>query len=172
MLDARATKISGCRMEKGIMAIVWELPQETSVRFLETDNSGLFKCSCPRERDPYEDRMVECRSSLIPGAGEGVFLKVNVISRALKSNELSPSLSFIQLKRSVSPGTVIAFYNGTRIPASHSDDTSESWEDCSYRIFVGESHERMDMPKEFSGIDKYCATLAHKARRRELRRFF
>ena len=105
-------------------------------------------------RDPYEDTMVEVRQSLLAGAGEGVFLK-----------------------REAQPNTVLAFYNGARLPAEADED---DWEKCSYRIFLSkpltsqqeeeeeEEEEEslqcdiLDIPEEMRSLDKYCATVAHK----------
>ncbi len=79
------------------------------------------------------------RPSSISGGGDGLFLL-----------------------RNVSSGTVLAFYNGVVIPADR-DDSGESWDDCSYRIFANEEDdERMDIPIEFRDVGTYSATLAHK----------
>ena len=98
-------------------------------------------------RDPYEEQMVEVKTSGADMAGEGVF--------ALKD---------------IPADTVVAFYNGVRIPADEAD-TEDSWEDCSYRIFVAiddgtdidnDDCERMDMPAQYRATENYCATVAHK----------
>ena len=99
-------------------------------------------------RDPYEVTMVEVRKSLLAGAGEGVFLK-----------------------REAQPNTVLAFYNGVRLPPE-ADEAEADWEKCSYRIFLSKpltSQEEveadcdiLDIPEEMRSLDKYCATVAHK----------
>ena len=95
-------------------------------------------------RDPYEETMVEVRESQLAGAGEGVFLK-----------------------REAQPNTVLAFYNGLRVPAESEED---DWEKCSYRIFLNSRPtsqaeaecDILDIPEEMRSLDKYCATVAHK----------
>ena len=123
---------------QGVMNIQTEpvshLPYSFSDSFTETD---LLR------RDPYEEKLVEVRPSLMEGAGEGVFLK-----------------------RDVRPHTVLAFYNGVRLSVEDDDD---SWDKCSYRIFInkpGDSGEDdcdiLDIPEDMRTVDKYCATVAHK----------
>ena len=98
-------------------------------------------------RDPYEKQMVEVKKSEADDAGEGVFAR-----------------------KDIPAATVVAFYNGIRIPADE-EDTDDSWDDCSYRIFVAiddgtdidnDDTERMDMPAMFRSTENYCATVAHK----------
>ena len=117
--------------------------------FLKYEVSSLnWICSNLLQRDPYEDQNIRVMKSGLEMAGEGVFAK-----------------------KDLPPDTIVAFYNGIRIPPDVGDG-DDDWEDCSYRIFVEidedatdincEDCERMDMPKEFRSLDKYCATLAHK----------
>ena len=93
-------------------------------------------------RDPYESSMIEVRPSSMMEAGEGVFLK-----------------------QDVAPNTVLAFYNGIRIPDT---SASDSWEECSYRIFIRrneddeEEEDVLDIPRHLRDTSSYCATLAHK----------
>ena len=73
--------------------------------------------------------------------------------------------------RDIEAGTVVAFYNGVRIPGSEMYEEHD-WDDCSYRIFVNvnhddedddhDGHERMDIPEEFRSTKNYCATVGHK----------
>jgi hypothetical protein len=56
--------------------------------------------------------MVEVKKSEADDAGKGVFAR-----------------------KDIPAATVVAFYNGIRIPADE-EDTDDSWDDCSYRIFV------------------------------------
>ena len=102
------------------------------------------------QRDPYEESMVEVRESLMSGAGQGVFLK-----------------------REARPNTVLAFYNGLRLPPEADED---DWEKCSYRIFLNKplttsepaeaeaeaDCDILDIPEEMRSLDRYCATVAHK----------
>ena len=104
-------------------------------------------CSNMLLRDPYEGQMVEVKTSNAEDAGEGVFALQNIPTK-----------------------TVVAFYNGVRIPGDEAD-TEDSWDDCSYRIFVAidddtdidnDDTERVDMPVQFRSTKNYCATVGHK----------
>ena len=71
------------------------------------------------------------------------------------------------LKADAPAGTVVAFYNGIRIPAHCDDDDvgdeDEDWEQCDYRVFVDtKSEERMDIPAEYRSWDAYRVTSGHK----------
>ena len=75
------------------------------------------------------------RSSLINGGGDGLFLRLDCEAN-----------------------TVVAFYNGVIIPAAD-DDAHETWEECSYRIFVtDDSNERMDIPERCRSTEVYRGT--------------
>ncbi|XP_028816123.1 histone-lysine N-methyltransferase SETD7 isoform X1 [Denticeps clupeoides] len=87
--------------------------------------------------DPYEGKHVYVAQSLIPGAGEGLFAKTNAKS-----------------------DTVVAFYNGVRI--THSEVDSRDWSMNGNTISLDEDTV-IDVPEPFNQIDKYCASLGHKA---------
>ena len=75
------------------------------------------------------------RPSLISGGGDGLFLRLDCQAN-----------------------TVVAFYNGVIVPAAD-DDSHETWEECSYRIFISEdSNQRMDIPVNCRSTDVYCGT--------------
>ena len=140
MVSAKEGHISAWRLVDGMMTLDWkEPPIKNRHGFGLESRKYNSLCSYPTERDPYESRMVTCSNSSVPGAGEGLFVNIDV-----------------------EPDTVLAFYNGTRISAD-SDDSDESWEECAYRIFIDpDSDERVDMPREFLDPQVYCATLGHK----------
>ena len=49
----------------------------------------------------------------------------------------------------------MAFYNGVIIPAAE-EDAHETWEECSYRIFItDDSNERMDIPVDCRSTEVY-----------------
>ena len=90
--------------------------------------------------DPYEASHVECRRSGINGGGEGLFAK-----------------------KDLSVGTIVAFYNGVRLPYRLGGPI-ETWDTSAYKIFVNAdftSGERIDIPKDMVSIKKYCATLGN-----------
>lgn len=89
--------------------------------------------------DPYESSIVDVRPSRVEGANDGLFAK-----------------------RDVTPGTILAFYNGIRRQPK-SGFTKADWVASGYRI---EDPTRkkgsLDIPEEYRNLKNYCATLAHK----------
>ena len=72
---------------------------------------------------------------MINGGGDGLFLRLDCEAN-----------------------TVVAFYNGVIIPAAN-DDAHESWEECSYRIFItDDSNDRMDIPEQCRSAEVYRGT--------------
>lgn len=131
MLRARAAVVTQVVLCKGVMEVSSTEPLGQGCRREVSSPTSL--CGFPTARDVYESRMIECRTSRMGGAGEGVFMK-----------------------RSVPAGTIVAFYNGVVVE----DDCGKTWEECSYRIFLGEKC--LDIPPEMRDVKSYCATLAHK----------
>ncbi|KAL4641733.1 histone-lysine N-methyltransferase SETD7 isoform X2 [Arapaima gigas] len=87
--------------------------------------------------DPYESQRVYVMDSLISGAGEGLFAKIDV-----------------------EPNTVMAFYNGVRI--THTEVDSRDWSLNGNTISLDEDTV-IDVPEPFTDVKKYCASLGHKA---------
>ena len=83
-------------------------------------------------RDPYESKVVEVLPSLIPGAGEGLFLRTG--------------------GEAVEEGVVVAYFAGVVVEARHCADSqySISWLDGA----------GLDIPPDIR--DSYCSTLGHK----------
>lgn len=128
------------RTERGIFWPKIQHVNSTSVIFEKPDTFSLGKNLM--EQDFYEKNT--CQVSLSEtqdNAGEGLFA-----SRDLK------------------PGDLIAFFNGVRkrrvIRAMPSSVNSEDWSDYSITLNKDIS---LDIPKPMRSIDKYKATLAHKA---------
>lgn len=72
---------------------------------------------------------------MISGGGDGLFLRLDCQAN-----------------------TVVAFYNGVIVPAAD-DDSHETWEECSYRIFINEdSNQRMDIPVNCRSTEVYSGT--------------
>ena len=63
------------------------------------------------------------------------------------------------LKRHVQEKTIVAFYNGLRLPGLEPEDAD--WEDRGYRIMIGEDA-RMDIPGAERSTSVYRASLGHK----------
>lgn len=91
----------------------------------------------PLQPDPYEQAYVCVKKSTIPGAGEGLFARVDL-----------------------EEGQVVSFYNGTRL--SHMEVDSRSWELNDNTISLDDTCV-LDVPKKFSDINNYAASLGHKA---------
>ena len=110
----------------------------TSKVRIEYDPSTKLRLSKhPTLPDNYEQHYVYVSISLIPGAGEGLFAK-----RRLTSHQL------------------ISFYNGIRL--SHKIVNKRSWIENANTISLDQKTV-IDVPVEHNSLDKYCASLAHKA---------
>ena len=83
-------------------------------------------------RDPYESKVVEVLPSLIPGAGEGLFLRTG--------------------GEAVEEGVVVAYFAGVVVEAQHSQDSQYS---ISWLGGAG-----LDIPPDIR--DSYTSTLGHK----------
>ncbi|XP_067103195.1 histone-lysine N-methyltransferase SETD7 isoform X2 [Osmerus mordax] len=86
--------------------------------------------------DPYESKRVYVADSLVLGAGDGLFAKVDA-----------------------EPNTVMAFYNGVRI--THSEVDSRDWALNGNTISLDEDTV-IDVPQPFDKMEMYCASLGHK----------
>ena len=96
----------------------------------------------PLRPDPYETLYIECRTSSIPDSGEGVYAKMDLPK-----------------------DTIVAFYNGVRLPYEILGRPPEKWSTSGYKIHVNAdwiSGLRMDIPEEYIDLSVYRATLGHK----------
>ena len=96
----------------------------------------------PLRRDPYESQFVDISTSEIPNAGEGVFLKRNVIK-----------------------GTVVAYFNGIRIKKN----SAFSWNPFKKKsvFLIDFQNDKgddifLDIPEKFTMSSQYNATSGHK----------
>jgi len=146
LVSGRTTSIKSISLQKGVVVPVFNPGQGP---LLQREIATQEKiCSLLTVRDPYEARLIEVRGSGVDGGGEGVYAKVDL-----------------------PPDTVVAFYNGVRLPPGGQGDDEDDWEKCSYRIFLHsedgeedevEEMEQMDIPSELRDSSVYCATSAHK----------
>ena len=105
---------------------------------LEYDVSTKLRLSkYPTMPDHYEEYYVYASVSLIAGAGEGLFAK-----------------------RRLSPHQLISFYNGIRV--SHKTVNKRTWVENANTISL-DQNTVLDVPTASNSLDKYCASLAHKA---------
>ena len=96
----------------------------------------------PLSRDAYESKLVDICKSKIPNAGEGVFLK-----------------------RNVTKGKVIAYFNGIRIKKSSAFSWNPFKKKSVFLIdFQDENGEDifLDIPEKFINSSQYNATSGHK----------
>ncbi|XP_023133628.2 histone-lysine N-methyltransferase SETD7 [Amphiprion ocellaris] len=87
--------------------------------------------------DPYENQRVFVADSMIRGAGQGLFAKMDAEADA-----------------------VMSFYNGVRI--THSEVDGRDWALNGNTISLDEDTV-IDVPQPFDQEDRYCASLGHKA---------
>ncbi|XP_060783257.1 histone-lysine N-methyltransferase SETD7 isoform X1 [Neoarius graeffei] len=87
--------------------------------------------------DPYESQRVCVGQSLISGAGEGLFAKIDADA-----------------------DTIMAFYNGVRI--THTEVDARDWSMNGNTISLDEETV-IDVPEPFNHTENYCASLGHKA---------
>jgi hypothetical protein len=111
--------------------------------------SRLVRVLCPPlQSDPYESRTVRVAVSGMEGGGEGLYAA-----------------------QVLAAGTVVAFYNGVRVPAQSHNPHG----DTGYCIFLDwgkvlpfpfpwvKEGEQIDVPEKYQASGAYSATLAHKA---------
>ena len=106
---------------------------------ISTDNHFSWN---PLTRDPYESKLVDICKSKIPNAGEGVFLK-----------------------RNVTKGKVIAYFNGIRVKKSSAFSWNPFKKKSVFLIdFQDENGEDifLDIPEKFIKSPQYNATSGHK----------
>jgi len=90
--------------------------------------------------DPYETARCSIQPSCIPGAGEGLFAKVDIPA-----------------------GQIVSFYHGAYFPYGAKCDNTN----CDYQIFLdwknAPKSDFLDIPEDCISTENYCASLAHKA---------
>lgn len=91
----------------------------------------------PLQTDPYEQKRVFVKKSIILDAGEGLFSSIDA-----------------------SEGEVMSFYNGIRLTHQIVDDRDWSFNDNTISL---NQETVIDVPKELSSTNSYCASLGHKA---------
>ena len=91
----------------------------------------------PRQRDPWEDKLVYVKESLLPQGGEGLFAK-----------------------RDIKPKELVCLFNGVRLKTCL--HAVQKMEDSDYRIRLNADLD-LDIPNDCISMKNYCATLGHKA---------
>lgn len=129
----------------------WKNGEMVSAKFYETadakmgsketftyDQSSREHLSrAPLLRDPYETKWVYVKPSTVPGAGEGLFAKIDIPE-----------------------DTVCSFYNGIRVSLKQTN--KQTWRENANNISLNNGT-CIDIPPEWNETSVYCATLGHKA---------
>lgn len=130
-------------------------------RRLEVDkHSYNAESEWPLERplllDPYENVYVFVKSSMLPGAGEGLFAKRDIPADFVRSLcnccVRSSSVSHFQQK-------LLCFYNGCFV--DHDVVDKRSWR-YNANTITRDQDFCIDVPAPFHDLRRYCATLGHK----------
>ena len=87
---ARVTKVTEVILDYGCIKVPKFVEPTGPIYYRELSDSE-FVTNCPLLKDPYEEKMVFVKPSLVEGAQEGLFAR-----QAVKAN------------------TIVAFYNGVR----------------------------------------------------------
>ena len=108
--------------------------QQEASKSVKRDQSTPYSIAIrPLTPDTNEHARVEVKQSHINDAGEGLFAKIDM-----------------------NKGQVISLLNGIRVAPSLDED----WSD--YKVHFNTEFD-IDIPEDMRSLDKYCATLAHKA---------
>ena len=138
MMTAHEAAVRGIYEDQDDLRLVVERTKGMDANVFTLDISTSTKISSqPRLEDPYEQRMVYVAESMIPGAGEGVFLR-----------------------RDVKPGDLVSIYNGVRMTEQESRLRKEDRRSV-YRIH-GQAGEILNIPTWAQSLDNYTASLGHK----------
>jgi len=142
-VDGEMVKAQECQIVKVLTENQCiKVPKVTKIEghtFLREISTSSFVTHSPTLRDPYESAMIEVKESNVFGASEGIFAKTFIKSE-----------------------TVVAFYQGLKLPIDYKED--DSWEGNEYKIFDPSRTPEgtLDIPKEFLSSSCYSASLAHK----------
>lgn len=135
-VKARMCTLIGSKFEKGMCVPIFTKGQGEAYEFEEPSRKSLGKN--PMVPEPWENTLVYVKASELPQGGDGLFAK-----------QLRPK------------GSMLAFYNGIRLNTS-SLLMEQRYGHSDYRIRLNAEVD-LDIPKGYESLEKYCATLAHKA---------
>jgi len=138
MISAQQCRVVGMAWESGCI-IVPVFSDKKGVFFKREVSTNSFVTKCPVLRDPYETNIIKVRASKVPGASEGIFARSDVPKN-----------------------TVLAFYNGVKLPSDYEEE--DSWEANAYKIFdpTNQPDGALDILAEHQNTNNYSASLAHK----------
>jgi len=139
MKEAKATKLSEVILDYGCIKVPKFSSTVGATLYRELSTSD-FVTNFPLIKDPYEEKMVFVKQSLVEGAQEGLFA-----NQAVKAN------------------TTLAFYNGIRRKKPENGCPTWQNEANAYKIFDPNNKEGVvDIPEKYHAYSSYCASLAHK----------
>ena len=138
LVEGKECRVVSSRAEMGDTVIVPEYSDPVSpVTFTEDLATRTRISSTPLVRDPWEDKLVRVKESLLEQAGDGLFAREDLPSK-----------------------TLIALFAGVRLRSSTVEARERPRSD--YRIRLNADLD-LDIPDCSLSTDLYCATLGHKA---------
>ena len=132
-----SAKVATLLTEFGTLPPKFELRSDFAAEITRDVSTGDCISNQPLVMDVYEQDRVLVGVSEIPNANEGLFAK-----------------------KSLSDGEIASFYNGVRL--SHDEVDKRDWSLNDNTISL-DDETVIDIPKSFSDVAVYCATLGHKA---------
>lgn len=139
LIEAQVSSLSEVILDYGCIKVPKFLDTNGPIYYRELSTSD-FVTNFPLLKDPYEEKMVFVKQSLVEGAQEGLFAR-----QAVKAN------------------TIVAFYNGIR--RKKNANSKETWQNeaNAYKIFDPNNKEGVvDILEKYHPYSNYCASLAHK----------
>ena len=139
MVSAHEATVRGIYDDQDNLRMVVEKTRGREEDVYDLDISTSTKISSqPKLEDPYERKTAYVAESMIPGAGEGVFLR-----------------------RDARSGDLVAIYNGVRMSEQESKLRKEDRRSV-YRIH-GQAGDILNIPTWAQSLHNYTASLGHKA---------
>ena len=138
LVEGRECRVVSSRTEMADMVRVPEYSNPVSTETFTEDQATRARISnSPLLRDPWEDKLVCVRESLLEQAGDGLFAREDLPSK-----------------------TLVALFAGVRLKSSTVEARDRPRSD--YRIRLNADLD-LDIPDSCLSTDVYCATLGHKA---------
>jgi len=137
--EARVSKICDVILDYGCIKVP-KFAEPTGPMYQRELSTSEFVTNSPLLKDPYEEKMVFVKQSLVEGAQEGLFSR-----QAVKAN------------------TIMAFYNGIRRKKTTNSKQTWQLEANAYKIFDPNDKDGVvDILEKYHPYANYCASLAHK----------
>ena len=134
LVSGKICSLTGCRLDHGMMVPLFS--EQSGQIYAYEEPSRRVIAKHPVLPDPWESNMVYVANSLLPQGGEGLFAKKDIESKEL-----------------------LSLFNGVRLNTS---SLHAKYGESDYRIRLHADID-LDIPDGYQALDKYCATLGHKA---------